>query len=202
MNKNITDPKSSSSDLGIFLTTIFHIASIASVPFLVHATVNGNMYACGLLMAWTIYYSIRLFRSRKLLGLAFFVIALSAVVFGIYNFGLMSQYKNAKIYLEEEQLFCRETTYEKLLLKYETDKSMIGERFRICLDKQHALPENCIQEVNHGTSLNEVLLGNRLLRLSNCANSLTTKEKSVDRLKNHPWVKFWLDFPPFDGKPR
>ena len=193
MNKNITDPKSSSSDLGIFLSTIFHIASIACVPFLVHATVNGNMYACGLLMAWTIYYSIRLFRSRKLLGLAFFVITLSAVVFGIYNFGLMSQYENAKIYLEEEQLFCRETTYETLLLKYETEKSMISARFRICLDKQHALPENCIQEVTHGTSLNEVLLGNRLLRLSNCANSLTTKEKSVDRLKHHPWVKFWLD---------
>ena len=194
MNKNITDPKSSSSDLGIFLSTIFHIASIACVPFLVHATVNGNMYACGLLMAWTIYYSIRLFRSRKLLGLAFFVITLSAVVFGIYNFGLMSQYENAKIYLEEEQLFCRETTYETLLLKYETEKSMISARFRICLDKQHALPENCIQEVTHGTNLNEVLLGNRLLRLSNCANSLTTKEKSVDRLTHHPWVKFWLGF--------
>ena len=194
MNKNITDPKSSSSDLGIFLSTIFHIASIACVPFLVHATVNGNVYAFGLLMAWTIYYSIRLFGSRKLLGLAFFVITLSAVVFGIYNFGLMSQYENAKTYLEEEKKFCGETTYETLLLKYETDKSMIGARFRICLDKQHALPENCIQEVNHGTSLNEVLLGNRLLRLSNCANSLTTKEKSVDRLKHHPWVKFWLSF--------
>ena len=193
MNKNITDPKSSSSDLGIFLSTIFHIASIACVPFLVHATVNGNLYACGLLMAWTIYYSIRLFRSRKLLGLAFFVITLSAVVFGIYNFGLMSQYENAKIYLEEEQLFCRETTYETLLSKYETEKSVISARFRICLDKQHALPETCIQEVNHGTSLNEVLLGNRLLRLSNCVNSLTTKEKSVDRLKHHPWVKFWLN---------
>ena len=126
MNKNITDPKSSSSDLGIFLSTIFHIASIGSVPFLVHATVNGNLYACGLLVAWTIYYSIRLFRSRKLLGLAFFVITLSAVVFGIYNFGLMSQYKNAKIYLEEEQLFCRETTYETLLSKYETEKSVIS----------------------------------------------------------------------------
>ena len=44
------------------------------------------------------------------------------------------------------------------------------------------------------TSLNEVLLGNRLLRLSNCVNSLTTKEKSVDRLTHHPWVKFWLGF--------
>jgi hypothetical protein len=152
------------------------------------------MYACGLLMAWTLYYSIRLFRSKKLLGLAFFAITLSAVVFGIYNFGLMSQYENARIYLEEEQLFCRETTYETLLLKYETEKSMISARFRICLDKQHALPETCIKEVNHGTSLNEVLLGNRLLRLSNCVNSLTTKEKSVDRLKNHPWVKFWLGF--------
>ena len=194
MNKNITDPKNSSSDLGIFLSTIFHIASIACVPFLVHATVNGNMYACGLLMVWTLYYSIRLFRSKKLLGLAFFAITLSAVVFGIYNFGLMSQYENARIYLEEEQLFCRETTYETLLLKYETEKSMISARFRICLDKQHALPETCIKEVNHGTSLNEVLLGNRLLRLSNCVNSLTTKEKSVDRLKNHPWVKFWLGF--------
>jgi hypothetical protein len=193
MNKNITDPKSSSSDLGIFLSTIFHIASIACVPFLVHATVNGNLYACGLLMTWIVYYSIRLFRSRKLLGLAFFVITLSAVVFGIYNFGLMSQYENAKIYLEEEQLFCRETTYETLLSKYETEKSVISARFGICLDKQHALPETCIQEVTHGTSLNEVLLGNRLLRLSNCANSLTTKEKSVDRLKHHPWVKFWLD---------
>ena len=193
MNKNITDPKSSSSDLGIFLSTIFHIASIASVPFLVHATVNGNLYACGLLVVWTIYYSIRLFRSRKLLGLAFFVITLSAVVFGIYNFGLMSQYENAKIYLEEEQLFCRETTYETLLSKYETEKSVISERFRICLDKQHALSETCIQEVTQGTSLNEVLLGNRLLRLSNCANSLTTKEKSVDRLTHHPWVKFWLN---------
>jgi hypothetical protein len=192
MNKNITDPKSSSSDLGIFLSTIFHIASIGSVPFLVHATVNGNLYACGLLMAWIVYYSIRLFRSRKLLGLAFFVITLSAVVFGIYNFGLMSQYENAKIYLEEEQLFCRETTYETLLSKYETEKSVISARFGICLDKQHTLPENCIQEVTHGTSLNEVLLGNRLLRLSNCANSLTTKEKSVDRLKHHPWVNFWL----------
>jgi hypothetical protein len=193
MNKNITDPKSSSSDLGIFLSTIFHIASIASVPFLVHATVNGNLYACGLLVVWTIYYSIRLFRSRKLLGLAFFVITLSAVVFGIYNFGLMSQYENAKIYLEEEQLFCRETTYETLLSKYETEKSMIGARFRICLDKQHALSETCLQEVTQGTSLNEVLLGNRLLRLSNCANSLTTKEKSVDRLTHHPWVNFWLN---------
>jgi hypothetical protein len=193
MNKNITDPKSSSSDLGIFLSTIFHIASMACVPFLAHATVNGNLYACGLLMAWTIYYSTRLFRSRRLLGVAFFVITLSAVVFGIYNFGLMSQYENAKIYLEEEQLFCRETTYETLLSKYETEKSVISARFRICLDKQHALPENCIQEVNHGTSLNEVLLGNRLLRLSNCVNSLTTKEKSVDRLKHHPWVKFWLN---------
>jgi len=194
MNKNITDPQHSSSDLGIFLSTIFHIASIASVPFLVHATVNGNRYACGLLMAWIIYYSIRLFRSRKLLGVAFFVITLSAVVFGIYNFGLMSQYENAKIYLEEEQLFCRETTYETLLSKYETEKSVISARFGICLDKQNALSETCIQEVTHGTSLNEVLLGNRLLRLSNCANSLTTKEKSVDRLKHHPWVKFWLGF--------
>ena len=193
MNKNITDPKSSSSDLGIFLSTIFHIASIACVPFLVHATVNGNLYACGLLMAWTIYYSIRLFRSRKLLGLAFFVITLSAVVFGIYNFGLMSQYKNSKIYLEEEKTFCRETTYETLKLKYETEKIMISANFRICLDKQHVPPETCITEVNQATSLNEVLLGNRLLRLSNCVNSLTTKEKSVDRLKHHPWVKFWLN---------
>jgi len=194
MNKNITDPKSSSSDLGIFLSTIFHIASIACVPFLVHATVNGNLYACGLLMAWTIYYSIRLFRSRKLLGLAFFVITLSAVVFGIYNFGLMSQYKNSKIYLEEEKTFCRETTYETLKLKYETEKIMISANFRICLDKQHVPPETCITEVNQATSLNEVLLGNRLLRLSNCVNSLTTKEKSVDRLKHHPWVKFGLGF--------
>ena len=71
---------------------------------------------------------------------------------------------------------------------------MISASFRICLDKQHALPETCIKEVNQATSLNEVLLGNRLLRLSNCVNSLTTKEKSVDRLKHHPWVKFWLGF--------
>ena len=197
MNKNITDPKNSSSDLGIFLSTIFHIASIACVPFLVHATVNGNIYACGSLMVWTLYYSIRLFRYRRLLGLAFFAITLSAGVFGIYHFGLMAQYKNARAYLEDERSFCRETTYETLLLKYETEKSMISARFRICLDTQNALPETCIKEVTHGTSLNEVLLGNRLLRLSNCANSLTTKEKSVDRLKNHPWVKFWLDFPPF-----
>jgi hypothetical protein len=193
MNKNITDPKSSSSDLGIFLSTIFHIASMACVPFLVHATVNGNIYACGLLMAWTIYYSIRLFRSRRLLGVAFFVVTLSAVVFGIYNFGLMSQYKNSKIYLEEEKTFCRETTYETLKLKYETEKSMISTNFRICLDKQHVPPETCITEVNQATSLNEVMLGNRLLRLSNCVNSLTTKEKSVDRLTHHPWVKFWLN---------
>jgi hypothetical protein len=194
MNKNITDPKSSSSDLGIFLSTIFHIASMACVPFLAHATVKGNIYACGLLMAWTIYYSIRLFRSRRLLGVAFFVVTLSAVVSGIYHFGLMSQYKNAKIYLEEEKNFCGETTYETLLLKYETEKSMISARFRVCLEKQNALPETCITEVNQATSLNEVMLGNRLLRLSNCVNSLTTKEKSVDRLKHHPWVKFWLGF--------
>ena len=193
MNKNITDPKSSSSDLGIFLSTIFHISSIACVPFLVHATVNGNLYACGLLLVWTIYYSIRLAKSKKLLGMAFLVMTLSAVVFGIYNFGLMSQYKNAKIYLEEEKNFCRETTYETLALKHETEKSMISANFRICLDQQHVLPETCIKEVNHGTSLNEVMFGNRLLRLSNCANSLTTKEKSVDRLKNRPWVKFWLN---------
>ena len=194
MYKDNTDPRTSSSDLGIFLATIFHIASIACVPFLVHGTVNGNIYACGLLIGWTIYYSIRLAKSRKLLGVAFFVMTLSAVVFGIYNFGLMSQYKNAKIYLEEEHLFCRETTYETLLLKYETEKSMISASFRICLDKEHALSETCIKEVNQATSLNEVLLGNRLLRLSNCVNSLTTKEKSVDRLKHHPWVKFWLGF--------
>jgi hypothetical protein len=71
---------------------------------------------------------------------------------------------------------------------------MLSANFRICLDKEHILPETCIKEVNHGTSLNEVMLGNRLLRLSNCANSLTTKEKSVDRLKNKPWAKFWLGF--------
>jgi hypothetical protein len=70
---------------------------------------------------------------------------------------------------------------------------MISANFRICLDTQHVPPETCITEVNQATSLNEVLLGNRLLRLSNCANSLTTKEKSVDRLKHHPWVKFWLN---------
>jgi hypothetical protein len=108
MYKNNTDPHNSSSDLSILLSTIFHIASMACVPFLAHGTVNGNIYACGLLLFWTIYYSIRLFKSRKLLGLAFFVITLAAVVVGIYNFGLMSQYKNAKIYLEEEQKFCRE----------------------------------------------------------------------------------------------
>jgi len=106
----------------------------------------------------------------------------------------MSQYKNAKIYLQEEQFFCRETTSETLLSKYETEKSVISARFGICLDKQHALSETCITEVNQATSLNEVLLGNRLLRLSNCVNSLTTKEKSVDRLTHHPWVKFWLGF--------
>jgi len=192
MYKDNAEPHNSSSDLSIFLSTIFHIASIACVPFLANATVNGNIYACGLLLVWTIYYSIRLAKSRKLLGLAFFVITLSAVVFGIYNFGLMSQYKNAKIYLEEEQKFCRETTYETLLLKHETEKSKISANFRTCLDQQHVLPETCVKEVNHGTSLNEVMLGNRLLRLSNCANSLTTKEKGVDRLKNRPWVKFWL----------
>jgi hypothetical protein len=193
-DKDNAEPHNSSSDLGIFLSTIFHIASIAGVPFLVNGTVNGNIYACGLLLVWTIYYSIRLAKSRKLLGLAFFVMTLSAVVFGIYNFGLMSQYKNAKMYLEEEQRFCRETTYETLKLKYETEKNMISANFRICLDKEHVLSETCVEEVNHGTSLNEVMLGNRLLHLSNCANSLTTKEKSVDRLKNRPWVKFWLNF--------
>jgi hypothetical protein len=107
----------------------------------------------------------------------------------------MSQYKNAKIYLGEEKQFCREATYETLLSKYETEKSMISASFRLCLDKGHALPETCIKEVNHATNLNEVMLGNRLLRLSNCANSLATKEKSVDRLKNNPWVNFWLNFP-------
>jgi len=192
MYKDNAEPHNSSSDLGIFLSTIFHIASIACVPFLAIGTVNGNIYACGLLLLWNIYYSIRLFKSRKLLGLAFFVMTLSAVVFGIYNFGLMSQFKNAKIYLEEEKIFCRETTYETLMLKYETEKSMISANFRICLDKEHVPPETCIREVNHRTSLNEVMLSNRLLRLSNCANSLTTKAKSVDRLKNRPWVKFWL----------
>jgi len=194
MYKDNAEPHNSSSDLGIFLSTIFHIASIACVPFLANGTVNGNMYACGLLIVWTIYYSMRLAKSRKLLGLAFFVMILSAVVFGIYNFGLMSHYKNAKIYLEEEEIFCRETTYETLLSKYETEKSMISANFRICLDKAHVQPETCIKEVNHGTSLNEVMLSNRLLRLSNCANSLTTKQKSVDRLKHRPWVKFWLGF--------
>ena len=194
MYKDNAEPHNSSSDLSIVLSTIFHIASIACVPFLANAAVNGNIYACGLLLCWTIYYSIRLFKSRKLLGLTFFVVTLSAVVFGIYNFGLMSQYKNAKIYLEEEKRFCRETTHQTLLLKYETEKSMISANFRICLDTQHVLPETCIKEVNHRTSLNEVMLGNRLLRLSNCANSLTTKEKSVDRLKNRPWVKFWMGF--------
>jgi hypothetical protein len=192
MYKDDTEPHNSSSELSIVLSTIFHIASIACVPFLAHAAVNGNIYACGALLFWTIYYSIRLSKPRKLLGLTFFVITLSAVVFGIYNFGLMSRYKNAKIYLEEEKRFCRETTYETLLLKYETEKSMISANFRTCLDKQHVLPETCIKEVNHRTSLNEVMLGNRLLRLSNCTNSLSTKEKSVDRLKNRPWVKFWL----------
>jgi hypothetical protein len=192
MYKDNTEPHNSSSDLSILLSTIFHIASIACVPFLAHGTVNGNIYACGLLMVWIIYYSIRLAKSGKLIGLAFFLITLSAVVFGIYNFGLMSQYKNARIYLGEEKTFCRETTHEALLLKYEKEKSMISATFRICLDKQRVPPETCIKEVNHGTSLNEVMLGNRLLRLSNCANSLATKEKSVDRLKNRPWIKFWL----------
>jgi len=194
MYKDNAEPHNSSSDLSIVLSTIFHIASIACVPFLANAAVNGNIYACGLLLCWTIYYSIRLFKSRKLLGLTFFVVTLSAVVFGIYNFGLMSHYKNAKMYLEEEKRFCRETTHQTLLLKYETEKSMISANFRICLDTQHLLPETCIKEVNHRTNLNEVMLGNRLLRLSNCANSLTTKEKSVDRLKNRPWVKFWMGF--------
>ena len=192
MPKDNADPRTSSSDIGIFLSTIFHIASIACVPFLANGTVNGNIYACGLLFVWTIYYSVRLAKSRKLLGLAFLVITLSAIVLGIYNFGLMSQYKNARLYLGEEKQFCREATYETLLLKYETEKSMISASFRICLDKQHVQPETCIKEVNQRTSLNEVMFGNRLLRLSNCANSLTTKEKSVDRLKNKPWVKFWL----------
>jgi hypothetical protein len=194
MPKDNADPRTSSSDIGIFLSTIFHIASIACVPFLVNGTVNGNIYTCGLLLVWIIYYSFRLAKSRKLLGLAFFGMTLSAVVLGIYNFGLMSQYKNAKRYLGEEKTFCQEATYETLLSKYETEKSMISASFRLCLDKEHALPETCIKEVNHATSLNEVLLGNRLLRLSNCANSLTTREKSVDRLKNNPWVKFWLNF--------
>ena len=192
MYKDNAGPHNSSSDLSIFFSTIFHIASIAVVPFLANRTVNGNIYACGLLLCWTIYYSIRLVKFSKLLGLAFFVITLSVVVFGVYNFGLMSQYKNARIYLAEEQKFCREATYETLMLKYETEKSSISANFRLCLDKEHALPETCIKEVNHATSLNEVMLGNRLLRLSNCANSLTTKEKSVDRLKTRPWVKFWL----------
>jgi hypothetical protein len=196
MYKNNADPRTSSSDLGIFLSTIFHIASIAGVPFLAHGTVNGNLYACGLLLIWTIYYSMRLAKSGKLRGLAFFVITLSAMVFGIFNFGLMFQYKNAKIYLEEEQIFCRDTAYETLKLKYETEKSLISENFRTCLDQKHVLPEACVKEVNHGTILNEVMLGNRLLRLSNCANSLTTKQKGVDRLKNRPWVKFWMDFHP------
>lgn len=192
MYKDAAEPHNSSSDLGIFLATIFHIASIACVPFLANSTVNGNIYACGLLLSWTIYYSIRLVKFRKLLGSAFFVITLSAMVFGIYNFGLMAQYKNAEIYLEEEQQFCGEATYETLLLKYETEKTKISTNFRVCLDTEGVLPETCIKEVNHGTSLNEVMLGNRLLRLSNCANSLATREKSVDRLKTRPWVKFWL----------
>ncbi len=126
--------------------------------------------------------------------MAFLVITQAAMVWGIYNFGLMSQYKNAKTYLGEEKQFCRETTYETLLLKYETEKSMMSASFGICLDQQDAQPETCIKDVNQRTSLNEVMFGNRLLRLSNCANSLTTKEKSVDRLKNKPWVKFWLNF--------
>jgi len=192
MPKDNADPRTSSSDIGIFLSTIFHIASIACVPFLIIGTVNGNVYTCGLLLVWILYYSFRLAKSGKLLGLAFLVITLSAMVLGIYNFGLMSQHKNAKIYLGEEKEFCRETTYETLLLKYETEKSMISASFRICLDKQHVQPETCIKEVNQRTSLNEVLFGNRLLRLSNCANSLATKEKSLDRLKTKPWVKFWL----------
>jgi hypothetical protein len=192
MYKDNAELHNSSSDLSIFFSLIFHIASIACVPFLANRTVNGNSYACGLLLVWTIYYSIRLFNYSKLLGLTFFFITLPAIVFGIYNFGLMSQYKNAKIYLSEEQKFCRDATYETLLLKYETEKNMLSEKFRICLDKEHVLPEACIKEVSHGTSLNEVMLANRLLRLSNCANSLITKEMSVDRLKTRPWVKFWL----------
>jgi hypothetical protein len=192
MYKGDVGPHNSSSDLGIFLSTIFHIASLACVPFLAHGTLNGNLYACGLLLAWTIYYSMRLFKYRKLLGLAFSVVTLSAVVFGIYHFGLMSQYKHAKLYLEEEQRFCRETTYETLLLRYETEKNRIGTNFQTCLNQEHVQPETCIKEVNQATHLNEVMLGNRLLRLSNCANSLITKEKSVDRLKTRPWVKFWL----------
>ena len=192
MYRDAAGPHNSSSDLGIFLSTIFHIASIALVPFLANRTVNGNIYACGLLLSWITYYSIRLVKFGKLFGSAFFVITLSAMVFGIYNFGLMAQYQNAEIYLEEEQQFCREATYETLLLKYETEKTRISANFRLCLDTEHVLPETCIKEVNHGTSLNEVMLGNRLLRLSNCANSLTTREKSVDRLNTRPWVKFWL----------
>jgi hypothetical protein len=193
MYKDNAEPhSSSSSDLSILLTTIFHIASIACVPFLAHGTVNGNIYACGLLAAWTIYYSFRLSKSSKLLGLAFFLVTVSAVVFGIYTYGLMSQYKSAKIYLEEERTFCRETTYATLLLKYEAERNMISTTFRICLDQQQIPAEDCVKEVNHATSLNEVMLGNRLLRWSNCANSLATKEKNVDRLKNRPWVQFWL----------
>ncbi len=192
MDKDNAGPHNSSSDLGIFLSTIFHIASLACVPFLAHGAVNGNIYACGLLLVWTIYYSMRLFKHRKLLGLAFAVVTLSAVVFGIYNFGLMSRYKHAQAYLEEEQKFCRETTYETLLLKYETEKGSISANFRICLDQEHVQPETCVKQVNQATHLNEVLLGNRLLRLSNCANSLTTKEKSVERLKKRAWVKFWM----------
>jgi hypothetical protein len=192
MSKDNFGPHNSSSDLGIFLSAIFHIASLACVPFLAHGTVNGNVYACGLLLVWTVYFSIRLFKYRKLLGLAFAVVTLSAVVFGIYNFGLMSQYKHAQVYLKEEQKFCRETTYDTLRLKYETEKSTISGNFRMCLDQEHVQPETCVQQVNQATHLNEVLLGNRLLRLSNCANSLTTKEKSVDRFKKRAWVKFWL----------
>jgi hypothetical protein len=186
------DLHNSSSDLRIFLSAVFHIASLLCVPFLVKGTVNGNMYLCGVLLAVIVYYSVRLFRYKKLIGLVFFVVSLSGIVLGIYHFGLLPRYQNAKIYLEEEQKFCKENTNESLELKFGAEKSRIVASFRLCMEKEHVSPEFCNTKLNQEMGLNEVLLGNRVLRLSNCANSLITKQKNVDRIEKNKWVQFWM----------
>jgi hypothetical protein len=182
----------SSSDLRIFLSAIFHIVSIVCVPFLAYGTVKGNVYALGLLLFVAIYYSIRLFVYRKVLGLGFLVASLCSIVWGIYHFGLILEYKNAQMYLGEEQKFCSESTYDTLKLKHDAENSKITASFRTCLDRQQVSSEVCREKMTHETSLNEVIFSNRLLRLSNCSNSLITKEKNLERVKSRSWVKFWL----------
>jgi hypothetical protein len=185
-------PHDSSSDLRIFLSAIFHIVSIACVPFLAYGTVKGNVYSLGLLLFVAVYYSIRLFTYKKVLGLGFLAASLCSIVWGIYHFGLILEYKNAKIYLSEEQKFCSENTYETLKLKHDAENSKITASFRTCLDRQQVSPEICREKMTHEASLNEVIFSNRLLRLSNCTNSLITKEKNLERVKGRSWVKFWL----------